>query len=276
MPDLEVFVVVSIQGVEDSTRVGGTDTWGLWRHHKPSQLLSPSVDVIYGLEGKVNTSNARRAYSIDQKRWLDPEATYAEQNVVSGSTIVVTDLTDQDYVEYIGSQALRLKSEREADEATERIADKLAASLKRKNADLPGRKGIEKGLLFVVMPMRPDDPSLEDVRAAIDRAAVASGLTARRVDDVQSTTRITDTIIALLETAEFVIADLTHARPNVFFEAGYAQGIGKVPIYIARQGTELEFDLKDYPVIFFKSLKQLEEQLKRRLTALLDASPKSK
>lgn len=56
-----------------------------------------------------------------------------------------------------------------------------------------------------------------------------------------------------IQKAEYVIVDLTESRPNVFYEAGYAQGIGKIPIYIAKKGTELEFDLKDYPVIFFDS-----------------------
>jgi hypothetical protein len=53
-----------------------------------------------------------------------------------------------------------------------------------------------------------------------------------------------------------------------FYEAGYAQGIGKVPIYIARKGTNLEFDLKDYPVIFFESYRELKSKLESRLRAL--------
>ena len=56
--------------------------------------------------------------------------------------------------------------------------------------------------------------------------------------------------------AEYFIVDLTHSRANVYYEAGYAQGLGKTPIYVARQGTPLEFDLKDYPVIFFKNMKE--------------------
>jgi hypothetical protein len=54
----------------------------------------------------------------------------------------------------------------------------------------------------------------------------------------------------------------------VYFEAGYAHGKGKVPIYLAREGTKLEFDLKDYPVIFFGNMKELKESLEKRLRAL--------
>jgi len=65
--------------------------------------------------------------------------------------------------------------------------------------------------------------------------------------------------------------DLTDSRPNVFYEAGYAQGLNKTPIYVARQGTKLEFDLKDYPIIFFQSFKHLKDSLEARLRGLAKA-----
>jgi hypothetical protein len=62
-----------------------------------------------------------------------------------------------------------------------------------------------------------------------------------------------------------VIADLAGVRPNVFYEAGYAQGLRETPIYIARKGTRLEFELKDYPIIFFEGMKELKDSLEKRL-----------
>ena len=52
------------------------------------------------------------------------------------------------------------------------------------------------------------------------------------------------------------------------FEAGYAHGLGKIPIYFAKHGTGLEFDVKDFPVIFYRNLKELKDGLKRRLEGL--------
>ena len=121
---------------------------------------------------------------------------------------------------------------------------------------------------FVAMPMNTDDQSLIDVLDAIKEAGKRCGVQAERVDDLQSNDRITDRVLESIRKAEFVIADLTNARPNVYFEAGYAHGRMKTPIYIARDGTQLEFDLKDYPVIFFKNLKQLKDELEKRLRAL--------
>jgi hypothetical protein len=55
----------------------------------------------------------------------------------------------------------------------------------------------------------------------------------------------------------------------VFYEAGYAQGLDKIPIYIARAGTQLHFDIKDYPVIIFRNMKELRERIVKRLQALI-------
>jgi hypothetical protein len=107
-------------------------------------------------------------------------------------------------------------------------------------------------------------------------AAQRCGIHAERIDEPASTERITDRILESIQRAEFVIVDLTDGRPNVYYEAGYANGIGKTPIYIARSGTSLEFDLKDYPVILFSSLRQLKESLEQRLRGVAEARAQGK
>lgn len=121
---------------------------------------------------------------------------------------------------------------------------------------------------FIAMPIASDDDQLVDVLEAIKTAAADCGITAERVDDVESNQRITDRILESIYKAEFVIVDLTNERPNVFFEAGFAHGLGKVPIYVARAGTTIHFDIKDYPIITFRNMKQLKEGITKRLIAL--------
>ena len=128
---------------------------------------------------------------------------------------------------------------------------------------------VQEGYVFVAMPIGPANP-YDDVLDAIKETCKNCGLTAERVDEAQVNERITDRILESIQKAEYVIVDLTEARPNVFYEAGYAQGIGKLPVYIARTGTELEFDLKDYPVIFFESYRELKLKLEARLRGLTD------
>jgi hypothetical protein len=126
----------------------------------------------------------------------------------------------------------------------------------------------EPGYAFIAMPMDPEDHALVDVLDALKEAALRCGICAERIDEPESNQRITDRILDSIQRAEHVIVDLTNSRPNVFFEAGYAHALGKIPIYVARQGTKLEFDLKDYPVLFFKNLKELKDAVERRINGL--------
>ncbi|MEE9129364.1 MAG: hypothetical protein V3T84_05050 [Phycisphaerales bacterium] len=128
------------------------------------------------------------------------------------------------------------------------------------------------GQVFIAMPMNEASrPDLADVHDTLKAVCDDLGLKGIRVDDVQTNARITDTIRNLIDSSEFVIADLSDDRPNVFFEAGYAEGVEKTPIYIAREGTELHFDVKDYPVIFYNNQRALREGLKSRLSNLMDS-----
>lgn len=119
------------------------------------------------------------------------------------------------------------------------------------------------------MPIGPSNP-FDDVLDAIKEVCQKCGLNAERIDEKQANERITDRILESIQKAEYVIVDLTESRPNVFYEAGYAQGIGKLPIYIAKKNTHIEFDLKDYPVIFFDSYRDLKSGLETRLRSLAE------
>jgi hypothetical protein len=127
---------------------------------------------------------------------------------------------------------------------------------------------IQQGYAFVAMAIDENDHQLIDVLEAIKDATKEFGIAAERVDDVESNDRITDRILESIRKAEYVFVDLTLERPNVFWEAGYAHGIGKTPIYIARSGTKLHFDVKDYPIIQFRNMRELKDGIARRLKGL--------
>lgn len=127
---------------------------------------------------------------------------------------------------------------------------------------------VKQGYAFIAMPMDPEDHALVDVLEAVKEAAKKCGVHAERIDEPQSNERITDRILESVQRAEYVIVDLTKSKPNVFFEAGYAHGIGKIPIYFARYGTKIEFDLKDYPVIFFMNFMELKKSIEKRIRGL--------
>lgn len=124
---------------------------------------------------------------------------------------------------------------------------------------------IVKDYVFIIMPMKKDELVLEDVHNTIKRICKELKYNAQRVDDIEHTGRITDKIIECIESAEIIIADLTYERPNVYYEIGRAHGLGKQVVLIAREKTELHFDIKDFNVIYYKNITELEDKLKKRL-----------
>ena len=58
--------------------------------------------------------------------------------------------------------------------------------------------------------------------------------------------------------------DVTEPKPNVFYELGIAEGLRKEIILVAKAGTVLPFDINDFPVIFWDSFSDFEEELERR------------
>ncbi len=59
-------------------------------------------------------------------------------------------------------------------------------------------------------------------------------VTPLRVDRVKHNEDVDKKIFELIDSADFAIADLTYARPSVYYEAGYAAGQSKPVIYIAK------------------------------------------
>jgi hypothetical protein len=57
----------------------------------------------------------------------------------------------------------------------------------------------------------------------------------RRVDRINHNNKIDHKIIELINECNFGIADLTQARPSVYYEAGFIEGLNKNVIYICRE-----------------------------------------
>jgi nucleoside 2-deoxyribosyltransferase len=59
-------------------------------------------------------------------------------------------------------------------------------------------------------------------------------ITPIRVDRVEHNDDIDDKILELIDDCDFCIADLTYARPSVYYEAGRVHGMGKPVIFLTR------------------------------------------
>lgn len=149
-------------------------------------------------------------------------------------------------------------------------SSKLAQEVAGEVARLLGLEGRPSGrsiapkddkLVFVIMSFEAE---MEPVFEGIFAAAKAVGLTAKRVKDVEGDYKITDKIVELIQSARLIVVDLTHERPNVYFELGYARGLGKRVVTIARKDSKIHFDVKDWKYLEYIDSRVLERDLRMR------------
>ncbi len=101
----------------------------------------------------------------------------------------------------------------------------------------------------------------------IKLAVEDAGYQAIRVDLVQHNEWIMDQVLGLIRLAPFVVADFTGHRNGVYFEAGFARGLGKPVIQTCETG-ELEkahFDTRQLNHVLWKTPKELRERLCQRI-----------
>lgn len=133
---------------------------------------------------------------------------------------------------------------------------------------------LKRSTAFILMAMDPDNPDLEDVYHTIKDVCASYGINAYRADEIEHQDRITDLILSEIKTCEFLIADLSYERPNVYYEIGYAHANNKRPILYRKRGTRLHFDLSVHNVPEYRNITELRELLNKRLEAILGRSAK--
>jgi len=94
---------------------------------------------------------------------------------------------------------------------------------------------------------------------------------------------IDDALRVAIRTSRFLIADLTHENRGAYWEAGYAEGLGKHVIYTCEEkkfdGLQTHFDTNHHLTIKWDAsapdkLKRAAEKLKTTIRATLPAEAK--
>lgn len=128
-----------------------------------------------------------------------------------------------------------------------------------------------KKCVFVAMPFLEE---FEDVyQFGIYNAVRRCGYVCEKVDDSTFAGSIIDRITEGIRNSEFIIADLTLEKPNVYLEVGYAWGLKKPVIMVARDGQRLHFDLAHHKCIFYRTIGRLSQELEQTIRDMFGAEP---
>ena len=110
-------------------------------------------------------------------------------------------------------------------------------------------------------------------------AISATGYRPIRIDKKEHNNKIDDEIIAEIRRSRFLVADFTcepkNVRGGVYYEAGFAQGLGIPVIWLCKDTSieELHFDTRQYAHIVWKTPADLLTQLKNRIGATVGDGP---
>ena len=112
---------------------------------------------------------------------------------------------------------------------------------------------------------------------AIKPAIELAGYRSVRIDGVEHNNKIDDEILANIRNSRFVVADFTGERGGVYFEAGFAMGLGLPVIWTVREDSlpEIHFDNRQYNFILWKpdDLPDFAKRLQLRIEATIGKGP---
>jgi hypothetical protein len=129
--------------------------------------------------------------------------------------------------------------------------------------------GGEPGTCFIAMWF---DPSVNDALVdGIEPAVSDCGFTPVRIDKKEHNNQITDEIMAGIRGAEFMVADFTGQRGGVYYEAGFARGLGRDVIYCCREDemAKVHFDTRTISHVTWRDPAHLRKKLADRIKATI-------
>lgn len=140
---------------------------------------------------------------------------------------------------------------------------------------LEGRRETISSIGFCAMWFNPDVKPLWI--EAIEPAIREAGYEPLRLDESKEyNNRVDDEIMASIRASRFIVADFTGNRGGVYYEAGFAHGLGLDVIFMCREGDDLHFDVRQYNCIYWTmdNLEEAKKRLKNRILATLGQGPK--
>lgn len=122
---------------------------------------------------------------------------------------------------------------------------------------------VDPKLIFVLTPFSERE---REVYEAVRDACAELGLYASRGDEEFIEGPILPHVVRQILRARIVIGNITSRNPNVFYELGIAQAVGKPTLVVSKgRNRALPFDLRSRRVVFFEDYAELRQALQIEL-----------
>lgn len=147
---------------------------------------------------------------------------------------------------------------------------RMLHAISTQNASIPYNTPAvgSSGRVFVSMSMNSNrDADVELIRKGIEEGIKATGNEAYFLDLDDDNEDIKDKMFEQINACKFLVADFTHHITGVYYEAGYARGIGKTVIHTCRSDDMggLHFDINSKRAVVWDNPDDLAEKLSHRI-----------
>ncbi|EKK5548895.1 MULTISPECIES: hypothetical protein [Enterobacteriaceae] len=113
-----------------------------------------------------------------------------------------------------------------------------------------------------------NDRYLEDYKS-IERACIDIGISVSRGDETRINGDILSYIVSQICSAQLIIANISGRNPNVFYELGIAQALGKPVVIVSKGAKDIPFDLKNRQVIIYDNPADLRLKVQKAVVNAL-------
>lgn len=140
----------------------------------------------------------------------------------------------------------------------------------------PAAGGAIPGRCFVAMSFSDEHSPI--YTEAIQPAVLEAGYTSVWMKDVLTNEDINYRMIIEIRKAQFLIADFTGLKSGVYFEAGFALGLGRHVFWTTKRDNlkNIHFDTNHYQHIVWATYDALKSQLLEKIVALLGYGPEKR
>lgn len=234
-------------------------------------IFGAIISLITAIVALFTISRIKRKYDDYEKtagNLISPQRDYVEKILYSNTTSLVNDpgfFADANHILFDSTKDKRLH-----------ISKKLPdfSFYEDMGIDLPAVKVDEK----LVACLMPFNKRFDNIKNAIADACKQTKYKFRRSDDelIADNTDIRKSIIKMILESKVVIAVLDGRNPNVFYEIGIAQSMGKLVLLVAnlnreeyqQSGRKQPIDLLSNRLITYNNPKELKDNLVKTLNQI--------